>query len=740
MRNQLLTLFTGVSALASAVDKPNVIVVYTDEHNYKTIEAYLPLLNESQRHPWGENVTLTTPNLNKLGQQGVMMNSCYVTTPVSTPSRASLMTGLYTQKTNCTMNDLVLDVTLPTMATTFAKHGYATGYFGKWHLSGTPKPGWDPDPNYGWEDNRYMMNRGHYKSIKDGNPNPIVPNNQGDVLDGYEFMTDYLTDKALTFIKDNKANPFLCFLSIPDPHGPNVVSEPYYDMYRGYEFDKPESAKKDMTKYPGWASGKITLTQDDMRNYWGMVRCIDDNVGRILTTLSEEQLEEKTIIVFTSDHGDMCGEHGREDKSVPMESSMKVPFMVYAPFLLPQGHVVEEAVSNIDIYPTLVDLCGIEMEGEVDGISILPLLLKQEGYKGRNITFSRSTGGSTGWICVATDRYKLVHTTVNADEPWLIDLEVDPEEYVNFYNNPAYAEVVEDLSARLIDYATVNKDDKLNNNKIRQELGLEPLEEEGNGDDDSNTGTIPVVGENIILNGKFENITTVGSAKIPVDWDVVVDPRFPTAASAGKNGIGYSMSMKLGVADKETECGISQTFKVEPNQTYFISGYYYYGAVPTNGHNVVLDITDKKGDKVLEYIIPAVGTLGNKPMIDDASIVHTLEFTPTVDEVTLTYSSNKSDKVFRMDNVAVWKKVATSTEDMEDFETSHFQQYGERVKVGDDVVTNRVLILDIEGKAFQPNYVSPNTIDLSEMAEGVYFISGTLNNGDRVTAKLFKTR
>ena len=225
-----------------------------------------------------------------------------------------------------------------------------------------------------------------------------------------------------------------------------------------------------------------------------------------------------------------------------------------------------------------------------------------------------------------------------------------------------------------------------------------------------------------------------------MDWDVELDPKFPTAASAGKNGIGYSMSMKLGVADKETECAISQTFKVEPNQPYSISGYYYYGAKPTNGRNVILDITDKNGSKVLEYIIPAVGTFGNKPMIDDSSIVHTLEFTPTVDEVTLTYSSNKSDKVFRMDNVSVWKKVSSSSEDMEDFETSHFEQYGERVKVGDEVVTNRVVILDIEGKVYQPDYVAPNTIDLSGMTEGVYFVSGILNNGDRVTAKLFKTQ
>lgn len=461
----------AISAFAFAADRPNVVMVYTDEHNFRTIEAYLPLLSEGQRYLWGEQAKLETPNLNYLAENGVLMNNCYVSTPLSTPSRASMMTGMYTQKTNCVRNDVALDTSLKTIAQCFSENGYETGYIGKWHLSGDAKPGWEPNPNYGWKDNYYMFNRGHYKSVTESDVTwPLV---QRGIIDGTEYMTNYLTDKAIAYVDKHKEQPFLLLLSIPDPHGPNVVAKKYYDMYADVTFDTPATALKDMSKYPSWAIGKRTLTQNDFRTYWGMVKCIDDNMGRLIEALRRNGVLDKTVIVFTSDHGDMCGEHGREDKSVPLDASMKVPFIIYAPNMLPKGHVVQEAVSNIDVYPTLAELCGLSGVPDVDGISIVPLLKNMSGYRGRNCVFSRSSGGSCGWLAVTTDRYKLVVSSEEGDVPWLGDRETDPDELVNFFSDKAYAAVVADLKAKLITYCKEHKEPKFSNDKIRGDLNVE---------------------------------------------------------------------------------------------------------------------------------------------------------------------------------------------------------------------------------------------------------------------------
>jgi len=471
-----LALLSGGISQAT-VNKPNVLIIYTDEHNFRTLESYLPLMGEAQRHPWGNNVPLTTPNIKFLSDNGVIMNNCYVSTPVSTPSRASFMTGLYPQKTNCVTNDIALNTSLKTLPQLFAENGYETGYAGKWHLSGEAKPGWTPTPNYGWNSNKYMFNRGHYKTIKENinGGNPLLVKKESTLEPGYDFMTDYLTSKAQEFIVSQKAKPFLFFLSIPDPHSANVVSQPYYNLFKDFNFQKPPTAAKDMSLYPGWASGNVNLTQDDYRNYWGMVKCIDDNIGKLINTLITNGLLENTIIIFTSDHGDMAGEHGRVDKSIPLDASMKVPFIIYAPKLLPAQKVVNEAVSNIDVFPTLAELCGLKNMPEVDGISIVPLLKGNKGAIGRNCVFSRSTGLNTGWLSVSTDRYKLVLSTKTGDEPWLFDKQVDPDELVNYYNKSSYSKIKATLTKKLIEYCEKNNEPKFEDAKIRQELGLKAL-------------------------------------------------------------------------------------------------------------------------------------------------------------------------------------------------------------------------------------------------------------------------
>lgn len=473
MRSVVTTLTLGSACILNAADSYNVLFIYTDEHNFRTLESYLPHIDPSQRHPWGDNVPLETPNLNYIAENGALMTNCYVTSPLSTPSRASLMTGKYPQKTNCIGNDLILDQSLKTLPALFKENGYATGYVGKWHLSGKAKPGFNPDPDYGWHENDYMFNRGHFKSIKDGEGGSVaeVIEEKPYVRDGYSYMTDYLTDKAIDFMERHKKEPFVCFVSIPDPHGPNEVSEKYRKMYSGFHFENPATAVKETTELPSWGMPREKFTQKDLQNYWGMVKCIDDNVGRMIDWLKSNDQLDKTIIVFTSDHGDMCGEHGRFNKNVPFDAALKVPCLIYAPRIIKPGTVVHNPVSNIDIYPTLANICQINTMPEVDGTDLTDLLKGGTLRKKREYVFSRS-GNNKGWISVTSERYKLIHSVEVNDKPWLIDRKADPKEMVNFYNDPAYATIRKELTEALVDYCRTHNEPKYENQKLRKELSL----------------------------------------------------------------------------------------------------------------------------------------------------------------------------------------------------------------------------------------------------------------------------
>lgn len=721
-QNMLLMSVLPLASL-NAADKPNVVMVYTDEHNFRTIEAYLPLLGEAQRHPWGEQAKLETPNLNYLAENGVLMNNCYVSTPVSTPSRASMMTGMYTQKTNCTMNDLALDTSLKTIAQCFSENGYETGYIGKWHLSGSAKPGWDPAPNYGWKDNYYMFNRGHYKSIKDsGDSYPLIKNG---LVDGYDFMTDYLTDKAIDYVNKNKENPFLLCLSIPDPHGPNVVAKEYFSQYADMTFNKPATAGKDMSQYPSWATGNVSLTQNDFRNYWGMVKCIDDNIGRLVNVLRENNQLDNTIIVFTSDHGDMCGEHGREDKSIPLEASMKVPFIIYAPNMLPKGHVVQEAVSNIDVYPTLVELCGLSGAPKVDGISIVPLLKNQEGYTGRNCVFSRSTGGNTGWLAVTTDRYKLVVSSKETDQPWLGDKKVDPDELQNYYFDPAYAEVVADLQARLIKYCEENAEPKFTNNVIRETLGLEPID----------GGDIPETGENLLVNGDFEKTTEIDGVVLPENWETYSSVL--KGVNVGKNGIDKSNSLKFGLQGMAPECRVRQTIEVEPGKNYKFSGYCYYASVPSGNKTASIKILDSEDNVIYTYQIPATGTMGSSVSLEDASVVRTFEFVPETTVVSILLENNEIDKLIRFDNLTVWEDSGSSSVSGPNADVADLVDVRNGLLVLHPGVKN-AQIFTSAGQMVGTIASGAGTYSMTDYPAGVLFVKVISNTGDVVVVKVIK--
>lgn len=441
-----------------AQERPNVVIIMTDEHNFRTLGCYRELLDKRMAFPWGEENFVETPNIDALAHSGALCTNCYATNPVSSPSRSSFMTGLYPQSTGVDKNDKVMKDEMITFSEVLSKNGYSTAYFGKWHLDGPAKPGWTPKRKFGWEDNLFMYNRGHWKklAVRDGKPmvagfNQKGKSNEGALSNADEksFTTDFLTDRAIQFIKDSKNKQFCCFISIPDPHGPNIVRKPYDNMYSHMKFDRPESAYADTTGMPSWtAKSKRTIidSKQGMSQYFGMVKCIDDNVGKLCDFLKNEGLYDNTLIIFTSDHGDLLGEHGRDNKSVPFEASAKVPYI----WSYPKGiskKVVATPISNADFSPTLLGFLDLPFGQKYHGKD------RSDLFKGkRNDYDDVVVFKSMEWLAATDGRYKLIYTNGDGNSPVLYDLKSDPNEINNIYGDKKRKNDIRRLSQSLKEY------------------------------------------------------------------------------------------------------------------------------------------------------------------------------------------------------------------------------------------------------------------------------------------------
>lgn len=460
-----------------AIGPMNVLVIHCDELNFRTLGCYRDLLPREQAYVWGDGVAVETPNLDWLARNGAICERFYVASPVCTPSRASFVSGCYPQNTGAIQNDIPMRDDVVTFAEVLRRRGYITGYAGKWHLDGPAKPGWAPNRKFGFGDNRYMFNRGHWKVLEDTPEGPRVkartaqgePTYGLDGADSESYTTDFLTNKTIDFVKNHVGRPFCYMVSFPDPHGPNTVRPPYDTMFEHFDFQIPRTAQKKGEALPSWAqTANGGLNRAGMARYFGMVKCIDDNVGRILAVLRETGLIDRTIVVFSADHGDMCGEHGRHNKGVPFEASAKVPFLMYAPGLVPSGVVTRPVVTTVDFKPTLLGLLGIPADTS-EGRDCSALFRTGQVPQGwRDFGFSRIRSGTNGWIAVFTSRYKLVLSPVA--DPCLFDLEKDPDELRNVFSVPVYRDTVRELARQLDQYCRATNEPHYSDANVRADL------------------------------------------------------------------------------------------------------------------------------------------------------------------------------------------------------------------------------------------------------------------------------
>ncbi len=432
---------------------PNLLVIHTDQQSRWSLGAY-------------GCTEIATPHVDSLAAGGALFTNFFNNHAVCTASRGCLQTGRYPHAHGAWTNNIELNRDEVTFAMVLRENGYATGYSGKWHIDGPPKPGWmTVDRSMGYTDCKYMFSRGHWKQLEDTPSGPQVKardendNPTYDVEGAGEisFTTDFLATKTIDFLNAHRDEPFCYMVSIPDPHGPRTVRPDYDTMYDPADMLVPSTLEQADEDKPNWASGnaakgdtpeaRAAWIQQERTQYYGMVKCIDDNVGRIVQALKDNGQFDNTIIVYTTDHGEFMGEHGLMNKGKPYDTAYHIPFIMCWPNGINAGTVVDNVVSNVDFLPTILGLMGYQSSGREQGNDGSGLLKGRiAGWKDESFIHHRPTG----CLGIYTREYVLCY--VNGKDHILFDRKNDPDEINNLFGNPAYQDVIDELTARLIEH------------------------------------------------------------------------------------------------------------------------------------------------------------------------------------------------------------------------------------------------------------------------------------------------
>jgi len=424
--------FTGCKSNSAGQKdgRMNIIYIMTDDHAFQAISCYGDPL--SQLAP--------TPNLDRLAANGIMFNRAYVENSLSTPSRACLMTGLYSHQNGQTMLSNVMDSTVTFIPELMHEAGYQTAVIGKWHMLCEPR---------GFDTFRVLRNQGEYY-----NPVFKTENTNGQYITEDGYATDLITDHAIEFLEGrDKDKPFLLYVHHKAPHRSWMPDFKYMDLYEDVEFPMPETfyddyatrgeaahqqrmtIEHDMSmlydlklygydgpkhEYDDEAMIRSTLRsmkpeerdrwyevyaeknkdfldnydnlshdeivrwkyQRYVKDYLRVIKSVDDSVGEILDYLEANNLMDNTMIVYTSDQGFYMGEHGWFDKRFMYEQSFRTPLIIHYPGAK-AGSKSETLVQNLDFGPTFLDIAGVEQPDNMYGMSMIPVL-KKSGAEPKN--------------------------------------------------------------------------------------------------------------------------------------------------------------------------------------------------------------------------------------------------------------------------------------------------------------------------------------------------------------------
>lgn len=443
-----VSLVSRAGGVKSDKKQANLLIIHTNEQTFRSISCY--------DNSWGD---LHTPHIDKLANEGARFENFYTNHPLCTPSRAALLTGNYAQKSDAYYNELLLKEGTQTLGHIMQNQGFVTGYSGKFHLAGGILPGFAPPRKFGFDDNRFMFNTFPLKNITISERGMV----QGSVEVGDEtsYTTDFLKDRTIEFIEKNKDKAWFYMVGFPDPREPMVCRSPYDTMYKAEDMTVPTTflLPKGATSNwkPNLRGGKDQAATDYLKRhkaqYYGIVKLIDDSVGEIIAGLKRNGLLENTVIVFTTDQGEMMGEFSRYDKEIFHDSSAKIPFIIYYLHGIQANTVIREVVSNIDFIPTILDVLDIPFDRrDFDGRSAAGLLKEDSDNDWKNTAYLSVRNG----VAVVSERFKLM--VRSGREPCLIDLKNDPDEYDNVLHKKEFSEDVRMLTNNLKNYLEYTND------------------------------------------------------------------------------------------------------------------------------------------------------------------------------------------------------------------------------------------------------------------------------------------
>ena len=389
--------------------RPNVVFLFADQ---------------MRAHDLGcmGNDQVITPHLDKLASEGLAVENMIAASPVCTPYRGQLMTGRYGHATGVVHNDIKLPNSEITIADQMKQAGYHTGYIGKWHLAGHRDNPVAKEDRRNW-DFWAVRNCSH----KHFDPQYwINDDTEATTVDGWE--PEVQTDVAIEYIREHRAHPFFLAVSYGPPHNPYRAPERFVKQYEGRELEDrpnvPPRSEKD---------------KDQLLHYDAMITSLDECVGRISAALDRAGLTDNTILVFTSDHGDMLGSQGHRLKQRPWEESINVPFIVRQPGRIKAGQKRDWMVSSVDLMPTLLGLCGATIPSQVQGIDQSGLFQGNDGEKRESaFLFNTHNGGGPGcdWRGIRTKDWVYAF---HMEGDWILyDLKSDPYQLENLAGRPEF--------------------------------------------------------------------------------------------------------------------------------------------------------------------------------------------------------------------------------------------------------------------------------------------------------------
>lgn len=487
-----LAVHSLVSSALQSSDKakPNILFIFSDDHAYQALSAYSDKL-------------MQTPNIDRIAKAGMRFDRCYVTNSICGPMRAVIQTGKYSHKNGFIQNGNRFDGMQWTFPKALQKAGYQTAVVGKWHLGTHQSP-------QGFNYSEVLIGQGPYYNppmflnAKGTDDERVKTQNPG-------YTTDIITDKAIDWLKNGRDSekPFMLMFQHKAPHREWLPGPEHLDTFANPDFPVPETYFEDYSKTvraraqqemtvanhmrPGpdmkidWAPQNMNPQQREaflaafkeeneaykaadltdkekalwnyqryMRIYLASIRCLDDNIGRMLDYLKESGLEENTIVIYCSDQGFYLGEHGWYDKRWVYEESLRTPMLVKWPDHIAAGQVnSKDIVSPLDFAATFCEIAGAETPDDLDGRSLVPIFhgTTPEDWR-KDFYYQYYEYPAVHMVrrhyAVVDGRYKLIHFYEPELDEWeLIDLVADPLEQKNFYGQPKYKEVQDRLAKRL---------------------------------------------------------------------------------------------------------------------------------------------------------------------------------------------------------------------------------------------------------------------------------------------------